>query len=201
MHFFIKHFLIIAADGSRAPPVYLIADSTMKKDDCDWYQCPGLSSVNSNVAHIVFCQTRVPGSKFYEELHSRVIIPFIKSQKEAAAWTPDRSVSPAASEPCIFTLDGEKAQITIYEQADMLEELKKENVVVGKPPASTTSITQPCDHGSCFKASKAALKKIHDKDVEDEVTKMKYLTAIFNCHVAKYSSKAVVEEAPPCCYH
>ncbi len=34
MAFFIKSFLVIAADGTYAEPVYLIADGTMKKEDC-----------------------------------------------------------------------------------------------------------------------------------------------------------------------
>ena len=45
--------------------------------------------------------------------------------------------------------------------------LEDMNIVVGKPPAFTTEITQPCDIRHCFKGPKTALKHINDSDVDD----------------------------------
>ena len=45
------------------------------------------------------------------------------------------------------------------------------SVVVGKPPASTTKITQPCDIRHCFEGPETALRHIGDSDV-DEISKI-----------------------------
>jgi hypothetical protein len=39
------------------------------------------------------------------------------------------------------------------------------SIICGKPPASTTEVTQPCDCGNCFKGSKTCLKGIKDCDI------------------------------------
>ena len=69
-----------------------------------------------------------------------------------------------------FQLDGESVQIAIYQSKQMLKKLEDMNIVVGKPPASTTDITQPSDIRHCFKGPKTALKHINDSDV-DEISK------------------------------
>ncbi len=189
MSFFIKYFLIIAADGAKAPPVYLIADSNMKKDECDWRECASLSNSCTDRCHIVFCKSRVPGLKFYELLHHKILMPFFHKQRATA--TEDNPES--KRQPLFFTLDGEKCQLGIYEDARILSELAAANIVVAKPPASTTAITQPCDNSSCFKGPKTRLKNIHDRDLkkDDLQTKilMRRLKGLFDDHLA-YMTKS-----------
>ena len=64
-----------------------------------------------------------------------------------------------------FQLDGEPIQIQCYEDEDMQALLTDKCIAVGKPSASTTSKTQPCD-SNVFKAPKTKIKKINDKKVE-----------------------------------
>jgi hypothetical protein len=63
-----------------------------------------------------------------------------------------------------FQLDGEQKQIECYSDEDTLKMLTLNNVIVGKPPASTTSATQPCDVGNCFKGTKTTLRNSGDKN-------------------------------------
>ena len=42
-------------------------------------------------------------------------------------------------------------QIAIYQSDLMLKKLEEMNIVVGKPPTSTTEIIQPCDIRLCYK--------------------------------------------------
>lgn len=56
--------------------------------------------------------------------------------------------------PSYFTLDGEDVQIKSMQQAEERLVYNELNILIGKPPASTTSITQPCDAGKCILASK-----------------------------------------------
>ena len=52
----------------------------------------------------------------------------------------------------------------------MLEKLFDQNIVIGKLPASTAEITQPCDARHCFIGPKTALKKINNCDFVGKYT-------------------------------
>ena len=54
-------------------------------------------------------------------------------------------------------------QLEVFERPDIIALLKLHNIVVGKPPASTTEITQPCDAGNGFKSSKCAVKYLPEE--------------------------------------
>ena len=62
-------------------------------------------------------------------------------------------------------LDGEPVQIEVYKDPPLLEKLLDRNIVIGKPPDSTTENTQPCDARHCFIGPKTALKKINNCDL------------------------------------
>jgi hypothetical protein len=66
---------------------------------------------------------------------------------------------------CWFQLDGEQVQIECYSHPATVDILRDSNIVVGKLPASTTAVTQPCDAGNCFKSAKCTLKVINDADI------------------------------------
>jgi hypothetical protein len=86
-----------------------------------------------------------------------------------------------------FQLDGEPLQIQCYQENSILEILEESFIIVGKPPASTTEISQPCDRGNVFKASKTALKNISDDmvDIEDQQS----LRMIFESHEIKLGTR------------
>ena len=69
------------------------------------------------------------------------------------------------SVPVYFTLDGEDVQIKPMRSAAIQDVCKEMNIIIGKPPASTTSISQPCDVGKVFMASKTKNKNL--KRVQD----------------------------------
>lgn len=59
-----------------------------------------------------------------------------------------------------------RSKYNAFQKSDVLAQLNANHTCVGKSPASTTHIYQPCNVGDCFRASKAALRGIHDKDVK-----------------------------------
>ena len=68
----------------------------------------------------------------------------------------------------LFQMDGEPVQIdrlSIFNDPEKIRTLHDQNIVIGKPSASTSEITEPCDEENCFIGPKAALKYIHDSDV------------------------------------
>ena len=64
-----------------------------------------------------------------------------------------------------FNVDGEDVQIKQFKSPAIQALCKEMNIIIGKPPASTTSISHPCDAGKVFMASKT--KNKHIKRVKD----------------------------------
>ncbi len=79
-------------------------------------------------------------------------------------------------------------QIEPYLSEDLLKSLAADSIIVGKPPASTTEITQPCDSGPCFKAAKAHLKGIKNKDVIDSTYMINRLKQMITDHCTQFDS-------------
>lgn len=169
--FFIKYFLIMSAGGEVSVPVYVIADSAMDAKEYRAEKVPGLGlSVTDSYGYLVFCHTRCCNTKFYDWLVRDVVVKFIDSlrsrygiEDDGLAW---------------LQCDGEKTQIDVFASNEVLNELSTKDIVVGKPPASTTEITQPCDVGICFKNCKAILDKINVADVSSQKHMLEVLRRI-----------------------
>ena len=65
-------------------------------------------------------------------------------------------------------LDGERSQLAIFKDEDMVKYLQDHYIKVGKPTGSTTEITQAADNGSFFSNSKLLMRML---DI-DEITRM-----------------------------
>mmetsp|Transcript_32984 Transcript_32984/g.45233 ORF Transcript_32984/g.45233 Transcript_32984/m.45233 type:complete len:589 (-) Transcript_32984:104-1870(-) len=158
--FFIKHYMLMSAGGCCADPIFVIADDNMEKEQCDVHVVPGLgNSIDiANKAYVVFTKTRCANAKFYEWFNSTVLVSFVSDLRRLRNL-PDDSMA-------WFQLDGEAIQIECYRQgSNTLQLMTEHNIVIGKPAASTTEITQPCDAGDCFKATKTKNKFINDEDI------------------------------------
>ena len=81
-----------------------------------------------------------------------------------------------------FQLDGEPVQIEVYNDPEMIQKLHDQNIVIGKPSASTSEITQPCDKEHCFLGPKAAFKYIHDSDVALKEQMVERLAVVCDAH-------------------
>ena len=73
-------------------------------------------------------------------------------------------------------------KIKWFEEVDVLADLKAAKIHTMKPPGSTTEITQACDAGNCFKATKSRLKTISDSRVFVDNPMVKVLDNIFDLH-------------------
>jgi len=134
-------------------PVHIIADDNIPAGECVIEEVPMLSygvSVN-DTSYIVLCKSRAANESFYQWYNINIMIPFINDIKRVYGLD--------ANATTWYQLDGEDTQIRCYEDNNILQELENNHIVVGKPSGSTTEITQPCDRGNIFKASKKSYKK------------------------------------------
>lgn len=174
--FFMKYYLLMSAFGDQADPVFVLADSSMDSESIDVFEVVGLgiSNVVGGKAWVVFCKTRCYNLQFYTWFNTTVLVPWVMQIRSIYHLS--------ASDIAWFQLDGEPVQIECYSVPAILDVLDGSSIVVGKPPASTTAITQPCDRGNCFKGPKTTNKSISDKDVSQNTEMIKDLTAIYQKH-------------------
>jgi hypothetical protein len=152
--FFIKYYLCMNATGTTAPAIYIIADINMEEGVIDVHPVVGLgvgTDITAN-GYVVFAKTRSVNEEFYRWWFNNIFVEFVMKLRII--------YNIADSIPSYFTLDGEDTQIKPMQTEEMAAKCNELNIVIGKPPASTTSITQPCDAGKCFLSAKTKKKNI-----------------------------------------
>ncbi|KAJ1404376.1 hypothetical protein B484DRAFT_437184 [Ochromonadaceae sp. CCMP2298] len=159
---FIKFYCTINAAGQVAKPIYILDSPSMPVGEIDVHEVAGLGigSGLDTSGYVVHMRGRVPGKKFYTWYLREVLVKWV--------WALRNTFGIAATVPAWFQLDGEAAQIAPYlEDTGIQEMLREHNIVVGKPPASTTEITQALDKGPLFKCSKSRMYTDHGQQISD----------------------------------
>ena len=181
--FFVKFYLCMTAAGTTAPPIYIVADTNMKEGEIDVYEVPGLgigTEINSG-GYIVFAKTRAVNENFYCWWFNSIYIPFVAALR--LRYTVDDKV------PSYFTLDGEDTQIKPMQSWEIRQACQELNIVIGKPPASTTSITQPADAGAAFIASKTKKKNLKTVGEILDLVMTERIKAVVKLHETKVGTK------------
>jgi hypothetical protein len=174
--------MIFGAGGSLAPPIFIVADDDMPEGDIDVHKVNGLGiGVEPNpVGYLVFCKSHTLCHKFYEWMLENVVMPYVTKVKSDKGLDGDATTW--------FTLDGESKQITPMMSSDSQNLLNDNSIVVTKPPGSTSHVTQPADVGNVFKAIKATLSALKDRDLSDGELKDSVIHSI-KCHEDKVIKK------------
>ena len=157
--YFVKYYLCMTAAGAIATPIYICADDNMKEGIIDVHEVVGLGLGQEvlGTGYVVFSKTRAVNEEFYRWWFTTIFTKFVIDLRML------HNISDTV--PVYFTLDGEDVQIKPMKSAAIQEICKELNIIIGKPPASTTSISQPCDAGKVFMSSKT--KNKHLKRVQD----------------------------------
>lgn len=177
--FFIKYYMIITAAGDCAPPIYIIQDPHVPKDDMDVHKVNGLGFNGRTYGYLIFSNSRVPNASFYEWVLIEVMIPMIEEK---------RSMFPTVCEDKLgwLQLDGELQQINIFTDPEIQSILHDARIEVGKLPASYTAIGQPCDVGKQFKAVKAVIKHLDESTVAWNEGLIKNIEEAYDKHNRTY---------------
>jgi len=89
-----------------------------------------------------------------------VLVPFVEKSIQDEGLEED-SLS-------WLTLDGESTQINPVMKDRIQQLLKENNLIVTKPPGSTSSITQPADVGNSFKSIRSNIKSLETTDISNK---------------------------------
>jgi hypothetical protein len=183
---FVKYYGCVTAGGMSGAPIYIVADNNMKNEEIDVYEVAGLglgTEVN-NVGYVVFAKTRTVNEEFYRWWFTDIFIKFTVDLRLCYDIGLDV--------PVYFNLDGEDVQLKPLRTPDIIKLCEDHNIIIGKPPSSTTSTTQALDAGPIFLAAKT--KKKHLKNIEDilEIVMTNKLTKIFKNHEEKVGRKMIV---------
>ena len=159
--FFIKVYIFINAFGNSGPVTFILDDGNMVENTIDVHEVYGLGvgTELTTKAYLVFCKTRSANMEFYRWFFEDVFVKFVIDSR--TIYKIDLSV------PAYFWLDGESDQINPLKEKRVIEICEEFNIIIGKPPASTTSKTQPLDAGTVFLSAKninRGLRKPEDKN-------------------------------------
>jgi hypothetical protein len=160
--FYVKYYLLCAAPGIAANPIFILQNDKMKDADFDVHEIEYFGSTTDINAkgYIVFVQSRgkLP-EEFYIWFYKEILIPFVKNIRSKLHDDDNERRGVSA----YFQLDGERAQIdAAFKCVDIFNH---NSIILGKSNHSRTEVEQPCDNSNCFKGPKTALNAINKKDV------------------------------------
>ena len=131
----IKFFLLINAIGDQDAPTYIIADPNMHEDDIIVFKLPILAiSVGlGSYGYVVFMKSTSGNVEFWTWLNRTLVYEFITTLRTHYALNSESTVW--------MQVGGEPTQIECYREDYVRNFMISNNVVLGKPPASTTKVT------------------------------------------------------------
>jgi hypothetical protein len=179
--FFVKYYCLCTCSGLVAPPIYMIANDDMDKNEVDIHHVPSIGLHGLENGWIIFMKTRVPPVPFYEWFLIHVLLPWIAFIREQRGISADKFAW--------FQQDGETEQIDIYKRPEIQALCEREKVIITKSSASRTKYEQACDAGNMFKAPKSAMKKSTEADISDMTREMASVEVAFAAHEQKYGWK------------
>lgn len=151
----------------------------MNEEEMDLYKIKGLglsTEAGSAGYYIIFMRSRDGNIKFFTWFIEEVVCPVVDNLKVFYELQPD--------DPTFLQLDGEPIHIQCFQQVSTIEKLKERNIDVGKSFHSGTAVTQPCDAGNLFRASKAVNKCLKETEIINEFV-FKRVKNVFKEHNKK----------------
>lgn len=180
----IKYYAIMSAAGIICSSIVLVvADENMAKEDISVHKVHTLSisAGVDGVGYVVFCRSRCGNAAFFQWFNVVILGGFLTDIKA--------QIGVALDTPCFVCCDGEAAQIKSYNDLEVTQCLHDHHCIVGKLPAATTAVSQPCDAGNYFKTCKSLLRSATPQKVGENSYLRELLTKIFNEQQQRFPGK------------
>ena len=175
----IKHYHFHNANGTVAPPVFVVADDSMDPEAFIWDEVSELSTstdVNGK-AYLCRCRTRNGNSAFYRWFGIFIVAPFVIDVRDRT-----KSKNPDGTPMRAFvTCDGEQEQIKVFQHGDLLDTFSDALIDFGKIPASCSGIHQSSDVSPLFKAIKTKIHGVETRRYGSELIKNRLITVLASC--------------------
>ncbi len=144
-----------SANGEAIPLILLVAVDDLDPEEFVHFEVPGLtySSVPGTVGYLCFAKRRTGNTKFITWFLKDIVIASIKRCNTFYKLIGDSFV----------TCDGEALFLDETFSPSVRDALLKENILLGKIPASCSGILQPSDVAPLFRAAKCKLKNMLKK--------------------------------------
>ena len=127
--------------GGVGTLVFLFKWPEMKEGDFQVFEVPGLTSSTDMLqkGYVVFTQDGKGNLEFHKWYAVRIVGALVVLHQDACGTSTDEQAG--------VLCDGEDTQIAAYADKAVVEFFNDHNIAVGKPPASTTGVTQSADAG------------------------------------------------------
>jgi hypothetical protein len=130
-----------SAAGGVGTLVFLFKWPEMKEEDFQVFEVAGLTSSTDMLqnGYVVFTKDGQGNLEFHKWYAVRIVGALIVCHQDACGET--------LNEQAGVLCDGEDTQIAAYADKGVVDFFNDHNIAVGKPPASTTGVTQSADAG------------------------------------------------------
>ena len=177
----IKHYHFHNANGTVAPPVFVVADS-MDPEAFIWDEVPELTTstdVNGK-AYLCRCRMRNGNSAFYRWYGTFIVAPFViivcdRIKSKNPDGTPMRA---------FVTCDGEQEQIKVFQQQDLLDVFSYALIDFGKIAASCSGIHQSSDVSPLFRAIKTKIHAVETRRYRSALINTALVTVLESCDLS-----------------
>ena len=175
----IKHYHFHNANGTVAPPVFVIADDSMDPEAFIWDEVSELSTstdVNGK-AYLCRCRTRNGNSAFYRWYGTFIVAPFVIDVRDRT-----KSKNPDGTPMRAFvTCDGEQEQIKVFQHEDLLDIFCDALIDFGKIAASCSGIHQSSDVSPLFRAIKTKIHAVETRRYRSALINTALVTILESC--------------------
>jgi hypothetical protein len=187
----VKHYHLHNANGTVAPPVFILADDSMEADEFIWHECNELATstdVNGR-AYLCRCRSRNANAAFYEWFGTDIVAPFVADvRKHSRCKNPDQSPMRA-----FVTCDGEQEQIKVFQEETMLKVFEDVLIDFGKVAASCSGSHQSSDASPLFMAIKKKLQAIEETNYKSALIYEGVKEVLADCGYSSAMKTKIIE--------
>jgi hypothetical protein len=199
----VKWIMLGNANGNLSEDIFLISDTDMDENECEFHQITGLSHNTdpSSSGWLCIVKSRCGNLKFFTWYLNTIVVTFVNKCRSLLYDTIETDLNEAKR--FYLVADGEDIQIQPLENDEVAKILEDNKIDLGKGPAScTNTIGNACDRSNLFKSTKKVNRHVNSSqkyDFEDLILEDKIFAILARFHSrignqkSRFISKGIVK--------